>query len=144
MVDNPFKGGRTNKAPYKTSHVRTPVPVQPLIQKVVDLYKIACASGDVFAPNEFINDLAYTLSGYRSWAGSLVRDNKTISLDEHYATKKEIEKLTEEVDRLKMQIHFHKAARQDIKAYLDEACKLKPNAGGAIKKKIREVIEILD
>lgn len=144
MVDSPYKGGRSNKAPYKTTHVRTPVPVQIVLQRIVELYKIAVASGDAFLPDELINNLLKSLDGYHTWAGTLINSNKTVSLDEYHLMKKEIESLTYEVNDLKMQIYFHKKARQDIKAHLDEACKLKPNAGGAIKKKIREVIEILD
>lgn len=144
MVDSPYKGGRSNKAPYKTTHVRTPVPVQIVLQRIAELYKIAVASGDSFLPDELINDLLKSLDGYHSWAGTLTNSNKTVSLDEYYFMKKEIKDLTDRNDCLKMQIHFHEVARQDIKAHLDKACKLKPNAGGAIKKKIREVIEILD
>lgn len=33
------KGGRAKKAPYETTHCRVPVPVKPLIEKIILVYK---------------------------------------------------------------------------------------------------------
>lgn len=34
------KGGRGKKADYKTTHVRVPIPVKPVVEKIIDDYRL--------------------------------------------------------------------------------------------------------
>lgn len=144
MVDSPFKGGRANKAPYATSHIRTPIALKFVLQKAVDLYKVAIASGDIFSPSQFIEDMVFVLKGYHSWAGSLVNENKVIPASKYHNLLNDLALLSDEVSCLHKVIDELTMNSNAARLILKEACLLKPNAGGAIKKKIKEVIEILD
>ena len=41
MTDSIFKGGRGQKAPYISTHLRVPARIKSSIQKIIDIYKRA-------------------------------------------------------------------------------------------------------
>lgn len=144
MIDSPFKGGRSNKAPYETTHLRVPVPLRFVLQKAIDLYKTAVASGDIFAPTQFIEEQVNNLKGYHSWAGSLVNENKIISASKYHDMVNDLSLLSDEINCLHNVIDELTINSNAARLILEEACLLKPNAGGAIKKQVKKAIEILD
>lgn len=44
-MDDIAKGGRGNKAPYKTTHQRIPIPIKPVVEKIIKAYRAAYAEG---------------------------------------------------------------------------------------------------
>ena len=44
-MDDIAKGGRGHKAPYKTTHQRIPVPIKPVVEKIIKAYRAAYAEG---------------------------------------------------------------------------------------------------
>lgn len=46
-----FKGGRGYSAPYETTHVRVPVPIKFLVEKLIDDYRDSLITGSQFEPN---------------------------------------------------------------------------------------------
>lgn len=42
-----FKGGRGNKAPYQTTHIRIPEPLKPEIEAIVADFKQRVATGEL-------------------------------------------------------------------------------------------------
>lgn len=44
-MDDIAKGGRGHKAPYKTTHQRIPIPIKPVVEKIIKAYRAAYAEG---------------------------------------------------------------------------------------------------
>lgn len=144
-------GGRGKKAPYETMQMRVPVPVKPLLEKIVEEYrnngvvpvKPNTSLGSVPPTPDVMSDIGKDQDDddddfYND--DSEPTDAETIKsqaemfqklLSEKRMLEKELEVAETEVARLKVE-------RKKALDILGPMLKRKSNAGGAIKEAIRQ------
>lgn len=144
MSDSPYKGGRSNFAPYKSTHIRIPEPLKTVFVVASDLYKKACNADDSLSALTFTNKLHVYVRNFRFDYGIFTDNNR-------FRDPEEIEALKEQIDYLKREAAFQEGLIEELKEnevkckeILNESLKLGSNVGGKIKKEIRKAIAALD
>ncbi len=122
-MDKP-KGGRGKTAPYETKQMRVPEPLEPQIQELV--------------------------SRYRSWIFKLSSREIVGANNPPYLLDKPVDDFKQQLDTEevkhpdKLVDRFDSIDKQEVVVILKEALKLKANAGGAIKERIRQALQLLE
>jgi len=113
------KGGRGYKAPYETHQIRVPDPIAPQVHSLIERYQdyLATGSNPTNPPQ-------------------LLDTNKPV--DNLFA------QLREELRCLKKKLETADNLKSEAVGILQEALKLKANAGGAIKKEIEKALTLLN
>ncbi len=144
MTDSPYKGGRSNFAPYKSTHIRIPQPLKRVFVVASDLYKKACNADDPLSALTFTNKLDTYIKKFRFDSGVFTDENQ-------FRNPEEIEALKEQIDYLKRETAFQTSLIEELnenkvrcKGILNESLNLGSNVGGKIKKEIRKAIAFLD
>jgi hypothetical protein len=123
-MSDPGVGGRGKKAPYETTHYRIPEPTKPVVEILVNKYRQTLGSQSDPTGQALLTKVEEAILD-------------TQSQQEDTSTALQLSLLRDECRKLK-------ANQQRVKLLLQEALTLRSNAGGAIKVKIREVINLLD
>lgn len=144
MTDSIFKGGRGQKAPYISTHLRVPEKIKTSLQKIIDVYKRAYQlnADDLILRLEA--SLVEYANNFSPQYNSLVDSKSFVPFEKYRMVLYALDKATQD---LKCMEACNKQAESDIAiavSLLEDACTLKSNAGGAIKKEIRKAIEALD
>ena len=144
MTTNPGKGGRGKRAPYESIHYRIPTPIKPVVEMLAEAYR-QLLDTDLDPKGEKLlrqTENAIAIACYPSDAQPANQDS--------YCTQ-ELEKLQLQLENLKRveqlsheQITQLTADQLQVASILKEALKLKANAGGAIKEKIKEALKLID
>lgn len=114
------KGGRGYRAPYETHQIRVPDPIAPQVHSLIERYQ------------DYLNT-----GGSPNTPPKLLDKNKVVdNFDEIQALRSRVAQLE---DNLKAVDNFKANTRNT----LENAMKLKANAGGAIKKEIEKVLKLL-
>lgn len=114
------KGGRGYRAPYETHQIRVPDPIAPQVHSLIERYQ------------DYLNT-----GGNPDTPPKLLDQSKAV--DNFSETQALRSRVTQLEDKLKVVDSF-KASTRSI---LENAMKLKANAGGAIKKEIEKVLKLL-
>lgn len=164
----PWKGGKGKKAPYETTHQRIPQPIHRAVQMFSDRFKQLVAAGVTDPSGEHlikrVEDAicADALKPDTRYKKEQIPGNGYN--EDLEKSDEELEKLREENSQLRSQLNnqvklagewYEKAkalelesrqmvADPEVITILNEALKLKANAGGAIKKKIEKVLDLLN
>jgi hypothetical protein len=139
-----FKGGRSQKAPYKSTHVRVPDDIKTTLQGFADIYRVICALNDQDGLNQFKTDLKKFLDCFLVMEAKLYVSAKLVDQETELWLQKEFRRVQEHCNAWE-NLHKKQLANQKLaKDLLIAALTLKPNAGGAIKKEIRKAIQALD
>ena len=132
------KGGRGKKAPYDSTHYRLPVPLKPLCEELAANYReLVTQYLDPNSPELITAVLAAS-------GGSANNKSEELAID-CIKQAETINQLEAKINQL-LQENEELNSRQSntkIKTILNEALELKANAGGAIKVKIRQALEML-
>ena len=144
MTDSIFKGGRGQKAPYISTHLRVPEKIKASLQKIIDVYKRAYQlnADDLILRLEA--SLVEYANNFSPQYTSLENSKIFVPLEKYQAALKALEDANHELaflDSLKEEVEDNEKKAKEI---LDNALKLGSNVGGQIKKEIRKAIEALD
>lgn len=144
MKDTPFKGGRSKKAPYLTTHLRVPTEFSSPLNKLIDIYKRSLQIKDPDGSLKFVRELYEFIRGYMIINEKLINTNIVISVDELAQLKRDIQEANSELYH-QISLNSELMSNSDrAKTILNGCHKLKSNAGGAIKAEIRKAIVALD
>jgi len=143
MNDDLYKGGRNHKAPYSTSHVRMPLELLAPVQAIIDVYKRCHKLGADSCRNQLIAALKEFPDNFLDVTGSIDSFGKPVAGRAYQDLSEQLAEAKAEIQRLQTTLHLHEQSRKEIKGVLEGACKLRANAGGAIKKEIKAIVSIL-
>lgn len=93
---NTFKGGRGQKAPYETTHLRVPVPLKPKFEKQIEEYKISLVSEEIKVKEEILPTYEEALEIAREIANSKKNAKTSLAnlLTRLYSTKTTLQDIT--------------------------------------------------
>lgn len=112
-----IKGGRGKKAPYQTVHYRIPEPIKPTVEILAEQYRQLIVAQSLTEAEELLE-----------WIRLTITNSQAVS-------KK---------PGTKFNTKFNENDLEQVVSILQDALKLKANAGGAIKQCIREAINLLE
>lgn len=143
MADSPFKGGRNNKAPYETTHLRVPTGIKFSVTRVIDIYKRSLQDTYVLSSVDFLENLRKFIDGYMFCSGSLANANRVVAVEEILRLEEALKSAEALIEHQHVELEESAWKLQASSMYLKDALLLKPNAGGAIKKEIRKALTYL-
>ncbi len=117
---NPGVGGRGKRAPYETVHYRIPKPVKPVVERLSQAYRQLVVGEIHSGDQQLLRRVEDAINS--GCPGGL------------------LEELRGQVLLLHTELDKVKASRQQALQILNMALKLKPNAGGAIKREIEKAL----
>jgi hypothetical protein len=144
MQSNPYKGGKNNKAPYKSTHIRVPEDIKITLQGFADIYRVVCALNDPDGLELFTTDLKKFLDCFLVIDSKLCVNCKLVNEQTELWIQKEFRRHQERSNAWENLCYEQLANQKRVQDLLTNALSLKSNAGGAIKKEIRKAIAELD
>lgn len=143
MKMNPYKGGRGQEAPYKTTHLRVPFPLVESFAEIARLYKVLCFSTTNEVRSHFLAALELFPSAFLQHRNGELKATDRILNHEYGHLKALLDSETAYNKVLQEAVDSSIDRINKANEILNHACSLKPNAGGAIKHAIREAQEYL-
>lgn len=140
----PYAGGYNDPAPYKTTHLRVPVPIKPYLEKLSVTYKFAVRMQDQVIIDKFVNSLKRFASNYKPVDEEPFEDS-TESI--HAANKQlqdDIVLLQNTITHLQDRINIMEYNNREARAILQESLKLKQIRATAVKKQVEEALRFID
>lgn len=144
MASNPFPGGRSKSAPYKSTHIRVPDTIKDKLSKIADIYRALLAKNSGSSLGNFDLHLDKFIEGANPIYGVTTDDFKLVSTRQYEDLQALYQAAIAKNKELRRENESRARRQKFAIALLTEALKLKPNAGGAIKKEIQKAITELE
>lgn len=143
MSTQPFAGGKNQKAPYSTTHLRVPQPIKEELEKLATTYKFAIKIGGDSVALDFKNQLRKFAGKYEIFTEEPHQETMLVTMDKYQELLMELDRAREIIKNLENERNLQEYHARDAVKILQPALKLKPNAGGAIKTAIRNALALL-
>ena len=143
MTDT-WKGGKNNKAPFEITHIRVPMPLKEVLKKAIGIYTKAMIQNDSIGATELRLDLGKFLNGFISEYGCTYNKNNLMSADDSLELRETVVKNQETIAALEQERDILRENSRAAIALLQDALKLKPNNGSAIKQEIKKALVLID
>lgn len=143
MQTQPYVGGKNQKAPYATTHLRVPQPIKEELEKLATTYKFAIKIGGDTTAIDFKNQLRKFAGKYEIFAEEPHQESQLVSMDRYQELLVELDRARELIKNLENERNLSKYHATDAIKILQPALELKANAGGAIKAAIRKALVLL-
>lgn len=143
MADSIFKGGRGQKAPYISTHVRIPDVIKPSIVKFANTYRMIIEKGDQQGAYVFSKYLETIAEGLMIINGVLRNAYRVVAYEDFKQADTKYREARAIADINYEELQALRCKVSAAKILLTDSLALKPNAGGAIKTEIKKALQSL-
>lgn len=143
MYSKPYTGGKNQKAPYETTHLRVPLPIKDQLETLSTVYKFAIKMGGLACAGDFVSQLNKFVKKYEVFNEAPLPIVEAISQAEYENVLEELRRAKEIINQLENKADLSTYNCADAVKILQPALKLRANAGGAIKVAIRKALILL-
>lgn len=144
MSDKLFAGGKNQKAPYSTTHLRVPQPIKEELERLSTTYKFAIKFGGDATALDFKNQLRKFAGKYEIFTEDPHPEVQLVTMDKYQDLLVELDRAREIIKNLENERNLREYHARDAIKILQPALQLRANAGGAIKNIIRKALVLLE
>lgn len=143
MHSKPYTGGKNQKAPYITTHLRVPYPIKDELEKLATTYKFAIKFGGDTTALDFKKQLRKFADKYEIFTEQPHSESQAVDIDKYEQVLQELDRARQIIDNLENERNLKEYHSRDAIKILEPALKLRANAGGAIKQAICKALVLL-
>lgn len=143
MSSQAYPGGKNQKAPYLSTHLRVPFPIKNELEKLATTYKFALKIGGDQTALDFKNQLRKFAAKYEIFNEEPLPETQMVEMAKYQELLEELDRARKLIHCLENRCNLSEYNARDAVKILEPALQLKANAGGAIKNAIRKALTML-